>query len=389
VSGPLAGTRVIDLARLIPGDYATQVLADLGAEVVKVEQPGTGDGIRATPPFGPDGTSGAHALLNRGKGSVTVDLKQPEGREILLALVAGADVLVDSFRPGVLDRLGLGPDVLAQANPALVHASVTFHGHSSPLAERAGHDLNAQALAGLLALGGGPEGAPAQPYVQAADHVAGLQAAIAVLAGLRARDRSGTGSHWDVAMVDAAYSLLGLAGAGFAVSGQPPQRPAALTGGLACYGTYVCADGRAVAVGALEPPFFARVLDVLGLPSDALADQYRPEAQRALRERLAAALGAKPREEWLEVLEAADCCVTPVNSVDEAMGDPAAVRRGLVQQVEGGFARLGPVPPPPGGQGAVAAARPAPPLGADTDTTLAALGYDPARIAELRQRGVV
>lgn len=389
MNGPLAGVQVVDLSRLLPGAYATCVLADLGAEVLKVEQPGTGDGLRAAPPYDADGVSGAHALLNRGKRSLTLDLKDPDGRAVLLDLLAGADVLVDSFRPGVTDRLDLGRAVLEGTNPRLVHVAITFRGHSSAGAERAGHDINAQALAGLLELADGPDGGPALPYLQAADHVAGMQAVIAVLAALRARDVTGTGSFCDVAMVDAAYSLLGLAAGGYAAAGAVPGRRAALTGGLACYGLYTCADARQVAVGALEPVFFARLLAALGLPGELLAQQYVPAAQPELRARLADVLAGASRDSWVERLAEVDCCVTPVRDVAEAMTDDAAGERGLVVRDGFPFGRLGPVPAADDVEASDVAARPAPRLGADTDAVLARLGRSPGQTAALRARGVV
>ncbi len=270
---------MLDLARLLPGGYATSLLADLGADVLKVERPGDGDGLRLAQPHDPDGVSSAHRWLNRGKRSLTADLKEPEGREVLLALAARSDVLVDSFRPGVMDRLGLGHEALDDANPSLVHVSITFHGHRAPRAATAGHDINAQALAGLLSLGEGPEGGPPRPYVQGVDHVVGLQAALAVVAMLRERDRTGRGGYCDLAMVDAGYSLLGLAGAAFGATGTAPTPSEELTGGLACYGLYPCADGRHVAVGALEPVFFARLVAALGLPAALVDGQFVREQQ--------------------------------------------------------------------------------------------------------------
>lgn len=389
MNGPLSGITVVDLARLLPGDYGTAVLADLGAEVLKVEQPGVGDGLRHVEPYDDAGLSGAHGLLNRGKRSMTLDLKTSEGRAILLELLTRCDVLVDSFRPGVLERLRLGRAALASANPRLVHVSLTFFGHDSGRAEEAGHDINAQALAGLLELADGPQGGPALPYVQAADHAAGLQLAVAVLAGVHHRDRTGTGGFWDVAMVDAAYSMLGLAAGAYAASGAAPPRRDTLTGGLACYGLYACSDGQWIAVGALEPVFFQRLLAAVGLPGALAADQFDPAAQPALRERLATAFADHPRSTWLDRLSTADCCVSPVNDVVAAMGEEWAAARGLAVRGRWPFPRLGPVPRPPGGEPAAVAGRPAPLLGADTDSVLVSLGRTPDQVADLHRRGVV
>ncbi len=390
MSGPLAGTRVVDLTRLLPGDYATCLLADLGADVVKVEQPGVGDGLRTAPPYDTHGVSGAHTTLNRGKRSVTLDLKQPAGRAVLLELLAGADVLVDSFRPGVLERLGLGRPVLEHTNPRLVHVAITFFGHESPLAEVAGHDLNAQALAGLLSLAEGPQGGPSRPYVQAADHAVGLQAALAAVAALHARERTGQGAFCDLAMTDAAYSMLGLAAGAYAATGASPSAHETLTGGLACYGTYACSDGRQLAVGALEPVFFRRLVAALGLPEDLCDSQYVHSAQGTLRAQMAEVLGRRPRADWLRDLAEVDCCVTPVHDVTEALTDPAAEARGLVQrQSDGAPARLAPVPRFPGVDAAAVAGRRAPRLGEHTAEVLAELGHDTGAITRLRQEGVL
>ena len=390
MTGPLEGLRVVDLSRLLPGGYATSLLADLGADVLKVEQVGVGDGLRAAPPYDDSGAGAAHRALNRGKRSMTVDLKHPAGLAIVLDLVERADVLVDSFRPGVMQRLGLGRDVLQGANPRLVHVAITFYGHDSPRAEAAGHDLNAQALAGLLTLAEGPAGGPARPYLQAADHAVGLQAALAAVAALRGRDRTGRGAFCDVSMTDAAYSLLGLAAAAYSVSGEVPSSHEMLTGGLACYGTYVCADGRHLAVGALEPVFFGRLLEALGLPSSLAELQYDPGAQQDLRRTLAEVLVAEPRAEWVHRLAGVDCCVTPVHDLGEAFDDDAARARGLVVGSPGAArAVVAPIPRVEGIDGPAVASRPAPALGAHTAAVLAELGRGPSEFDALRAEGVV
>ncbi len=277
---PLEGVRVLDLTRLLPGNYATLLLAGLGADVIKVEDTVGGDGIRLAPPYAAGG-SVPHAILNRGKRSAQFDLKNPADRELFLALVAQADVVVDSFRPGVLDRLGVGPDALDRANPRLVHVSLTAYGDGAR-AKLPGHDLNAQALAGLLTLTGGADAAPALPGVQSADLVAGLQVALAVVSGVLSVRSSGSGFRTNVSMLDASYSLLGLAGAQAAATARDaapePAPEQMLSGALACYRLYRCSDGRFVALGALEPQFFAAFCELLEQPELA-AWQFDGERQ--------------------------------------------------------------------------------------------------------------
>ena len=336
----LSGVRVLDLSRLLPGAYLTMLLADHGADVLKVEHPRGGDGLRTTPPLTADGEGAAHVALNRGKRSVALDLRSETGREHLLRLVDSADVLVESFRPGVMERLGLGWDVLSPRRPRLVMVSVTAYGRQS---REPGHDLNVQAETGALLLAGdGTPSLPASPY---ADLGAGLHAAFGTLAALRHAEKTGEGQRVEVSMADAALSLLPLATAAVAVTGRAPEPGGdALTGGLACYATYRCADGAWLAVAALEPPFFARLVALLGEP-DLAAWQYEPVRQEDLRARLTGLFASRERSEWLVLLDGEDTCVSPV--LDVAEGVDVARGRGAVVDVplRGGaaFAQVAPV----------------------------------------------
>ncbi len=394
MSAPLAGVRVLDLTRLLPGGYATLLLADLGAEVLKVEQPGVGDGLRAAGPYDSNGVSASHAWLNRGKRSLTLDFKSADGAQILRELIAAYDVMIDSFRPGVLERLGLDQNSISQLNPRLVHVSITFRGRQGlpeAVATRAGHDINAQALAGLLAQTdlGSPD--VSTPAVQAADHTVGLQTALAVLSMLRISESTGQGGFCDLAMTDAAYSLLGLTAAGQVYVGAAGVEHRMLTGGLACYAVYACADGRQLAVGALEPVFFERLLKALGLDESLAQAQYVPAAQPRLRAELSSCLLTRARDDWMTALAVVDCCVSPVRDVAEALADPVALTRGVVESA-GPLRRLGPVLRWPEAESdavsAVAEGR-APDLGSDTDTVLGELGRSLGDVAALRERGVV
>ena len=325
--GPLTGVRVLDLSRLIPGGHATLILAELGADVVKVEDPRGGDGTRDMEPRTATGESGMHLVLNRGKRSVAIDMKTESGRDQLRDLVRRTDVLIDSFRVQVLDRMGMGPDVLVDLNPDLVQVGIAAFDANSG---RPGHDLNALGESGLLSLT--PGGVPHLPPTQIADLSSGFQVVIAVLAGLRAREHGRSWRPVIVSMVDSAMGLLGLAeGAQVATREVPKpgdlETGGHLTGGLACYDVYECADRRWVTVAALEPKFFAALLQ--GLEIDAaewLQRQVDPEWQGELRRLLAHRFATDTSARWLSVFSQLEACVGPVNNVTEAFAD--AVRRG-------------------------------------------------------------
>lgn len=384
----LAGVTVLDLTRLLPGNYATLLLYGLGAEVIKIEEL-TGDGTRAAPPYSEAGESGPNVVLNRGKASVALDLKAADGVALLVGLIGQADVLLDSFRPGVLDRLGLDPATLAGANPRLVHVSLTAFGDDGPYQALPSHDLNVQALAGILSLSVDDVGRPAMPAIQAADLATGMHAALAVLAGLRAVDRDGQGYRAQVAMADAALSLTPLAAGHLAAgAGSLPGARDMLTGALACYGVYRCADDGWLAVGALEPKFFGRLCALLGHPEYA-ARQYDLAGQDQLRADLAAVFAGRPRAAWVDLLASEDTCVTPVNDLAEAFADPNATARGVIATAARADGAVAPVvravpwlvePPGAGAAG----------LGSDAEAVLGRLsGVGVEEVADLRRRGIV
>ncbi len=389
---PLAGLRVLDLTRLLPGGYATLLMADLGAEVIKVEEPGKGDTLRDWPPPASNGMSGPFLALSRGKRSITCNLKTPAGCDVLRALVRTSDVLVESFRPGVMDRLGVGYATLAQVNPRLVYAAISGFGADGSRAALAGHDLNYQAASGALSFSGTRESGPWPPGLQVADLGGGaLLALVAILAALRVRDRTGAGQFCDVAMSEGVLSWLTVHAGAYAVSGRSPQPGAeVINGGYACYGVYACADGASVAVAPLEPRFFATLCDRLGVAE--LTDwQYDEARQDELRNRLSEVFRRRSRAEWLAELDGLDVCVSPVYDIHQAFADPEHRRRGAVIDlplddgstlpVPGVVPRLSATPGAPGGH--------PPRLGADTDALLAELGRDPDAIAGLRAEGAV
>ncbi|MCU0297567.1 MAG: CoA transferase [Candidatus Nanopelagicales bacterium] len=323
---PLSGVRVLDMTRLLPGNYATVALVELGADVVKVEA-AEGDGTRWVAPHLASGESGAFVQLNRGKTSRVLDLKAESGALEFAGLVAGADVLVDSFRPGVLDRLGFGRERLEQLRPNLVHVTIDAYGSGGELEQVPGHDLNALGYAGVLTLAG----SPAVPGLQVADLASGLNAALAVVAGLRLA-ATGEFVRYEITMVDSALALAQLPLGGWLATGESPQTPWDLTGRWACYDVYECADGAWLTVGALEPKFFGRILDLLGL-SDWKVAQYDLARQGALRAELRALFGSAPRDHWLALLAHEDTCVGPALTLSEAMQHDNLTARAVMRRV--------------------------------------------------------
>lgn len=394
MSLPLDGTLVLDLTRLLPGPLCSMWLADFGAEVIKIEQPGRGDYTRWMPPLRGD-TSGLFLLLNRNKKSVTLDLKQPQGREVFLRLVREADILLEGFRPGVMERLGLGYRQLSEINPRLVYCAITGFGQDGPYVRAAGHDINYIGLAGILGQTGtsGTEGAPVLPAVQIADIGGGALPALAgILLALLARQRSGRGQLVDVAMLDGVVSWLPVL-LWPLVAGQkqaPGRGEGQLNGGLACYNVYRCRDGSFLAVGALEPQFWREVCCCLQR-EDLVPLQFAWDKQDWLKKTLQGIFIEQDRSYWLELFQGRDACVTPVYDLTEVAADPQVQHRGLLWHLE--HPRLGSLLQPglplhmPGVE--LKSAQPPPDLGQHTDEVLARFGYTRSEIADLRRNAVV
>ena len=385
---PLAGVTVLDLTRLLPGNYATLLLVGLGADVIKIEDTAGGDGIRHMMTFPGQSQSAGHVVLNRGKRSVSIDLKDPAGQELMLTMVATADVLVDSFRPGVLERLGLGAQALAKVNPRLVHVSITAFGQDGPYAALPAHDLNTAGYAGLLGLVADADGTPPMPGLQNADLASGLHAALATVAGLRVAERTGRGYRADVSMAESAAGLLPLQTATLAGTNAAPPIPDYLTGALACYALYECADGKWITVAGLEPKFFSRMVDLLGHPELA-SDQFDPAGQEVLRNRLKEIFAASPRQHWLDLLAHEDTCVGPVLSVPEALADQQFTTRGSVTTArfsDGADATVFSCVP---WDSHADEALSAPELGQDTAAVLAQVGVTAEQLNRLVEAGVV
>jgi crotonobetainyl-CoA:carnitine CoA-transferase CaiB-like acyl-CoA transferase len=386
---------VLDLTRLLPGGFCTLLLGDLGADVIKVEDTGAGDYVRWAPPYyGTDeqtasGTRSAYFLaLNRNKRSIRLDLKQEGGKQALLKLAEGADVLVESFRPGVLDRLGVGWEQLRQANPALVYCPISGYGQDGPNRDRAGHDMNYLGLNGLLGLTGQPDGPPIQSAGQIADLGGGaLMAAVGILAALNEARHSGEGQVVDVSMTDGAQSWLAMVAARYFADGNVPHRgDLELAGGIMCYLPYEAADGW-VTCGALEQKFWAAWCRGVGR-DDLIEHQFdRPgsDAWRAAAE----VFRSKTREEWRAFNDEHDCCIEPVLDLDEALESDQTREREMVLELDqpelGTVRQLG-VPVKlsrtPGG-----IQRHAPALGEHTAEVLGDAGYSPEEIAALEESG--
>jgi crotonobetainyl-CoA:carnitine CoA-transferase CaiB-like acyl-CoA transferase len=333
----LAGVVILDFTQLLPGPYCTRLLADLGARVVKVEPP-WGDGVRARPPLLPNGAGAAYTALNRGKELITLDLRTPEGRAAALELARSCDALVEGFRPGVMDRLGLGFTAVKAVNPGVVYCSLTGYGQDGPYAQRAGHDLNYLALSGALGLGGQADGPPSPPAVQVADIGGGSQlAALSIVTALLGRQRGTLAEAvWlDVSMVDGVASWLQReVSTAFAGRAEPRRGRGPLNGGAPFYGVYETADGRYMALGALEAKFWASFCVAAGQPDWVERQHERPTDQLAAD--LRALFLTRTQAAWVDTLGEADTCCTPVLDWDEVWADPHIQARGLLTSpVEG------------------------------------------------------
>jgi crotonobetainyl-CoA:carnitine CoA-transferase CaiB-like acyl-CoA transferase len=402
MSLPLAGIRVLDLSRLLPGGFCSLLLADFGAEVLKVEDTGMGDYIRWAPPY----YEGAHdsaksALflsLNRNKRSIRVDLKSEQGRDVLLRLVRDHDVVLESFRPGVLDRLGVGYERMREVNPGIVYCAISGYGQDGPMRERAGHDMNYLALMGLLGLTGERDGAPVQAAGQIADIGGGaLMAAFGILAALRERDGGGAGSGSgqgqivDVSMADGALSWLAMvAGRYFAERMAPHREGLELAGSLICYRPYECADGW-VALGALEPKFWQAWCR--GVQREDLIEKQFEGPGSEVHAQVREIFKGRTRAQWQDFAQQHDCCLEPVLDLDEALDSELVRAREMVVEIDqpgvaGGVRQLGlPVKltRTPGHH----AQRPGPALGEHTIEVLRESGHSPEEIERLLQAGAV
>ncbi|WP_109468013.1 CaiB/BaiF CoA transferase family protein [Albibacillus kandeliae] len=374
MSGPLAGLRVVEMAGLGPAPLAGQFLADLGAEVILV-------GRKSGPADPAD-------INNRGKRPVALNLKAPEGVAAARAMIRRADVLIEGFRPGVMERLGLGPEDCAADNPRLVYARMTGWGQDGPLAQTAGHDINYLGLTGFLHSIGRANEAPPPPLNIGADYGGGTMFLLfGIMAALFERQTSGKGQVVDAAMVDGASAMMALIHSWIGRGHWTETREAnLLDGGAPFYRTYECADGKFLAVGPLEPQFFAELVQLAGLPEDHRVTQMDAAQWPNRRDTYAEVFRRKTRDEWASIFDGSDACATPVMTWSEAPKHPHNVARGTFTEV-GGITQAAPAPRFSRSVPAPVAAPPAP--GSQTEAVLRDIGYAEDDIAQMRQSGIL
>jgi crotonobetainyl-CoA:carnitine CoA-transferase CaiB-like acyl-CoA transferase len=380
--GPLAGIRVLDLTRLLPGPVATLHLADLGAEVIKIEDPQVGDYAR-TLGTGEGADSAYFRMINRNKQGLRLDLKKPEGVEVFKRLASTADVIVESFRPGVMEKLGVGYAMIAALNPRIAYCSISGYGQDGPYKDLAGHDINYLGYTGVLDQIGCAGGNPAVPNFQIADLLGGaLTAAMGILAAVVEAQRAGKGRHIDVSMTDSVlahtyFTMLRLNDSGHSL----PRGADLLSGGLPCYGAYRCADGRHMAVGALEGKFWKICCEVLDHP-----EWVSRQWDASLRADVATVFASQPRDEWAKRFSAVDCCVTPILTPEEALKNEQITARGMVLR-EDGLTQF--APPLKMSEFEFAIRQPAPAGGQHNAAILAAAGYGPGEIEQIAASGAL
>ena len=333
---PLDGIRVLDLSRLLPGPYASHILASFGADVIKIEKPGEGDYMREYLPQ-TQGFNATFLTINRGKRSISLDLRKPAGQEVFRALVERSDVVLDGFRPGVMEKLGLGYEALSEVNPKIIYAALTGYGQTGPNAQQAGHDLNYLALSGMLDLLGDGEGVPLVPGIQIADVAAGaLPTVIGILLALQHRNKSKAGQLVDVSMFDSLLGLMPVQIANYTATKRRPKRgQERLFGRYACYNIYPVRNGRFMVVAALEPKFWAALCKAIDR-EDLIQDQYvEGHAQDILIAELTRIFQKKQVDEWMEIFVDVDACVTEVREISRSVQDDHAAQRGLITPIRG------------------------------------------------------
>ena len=391
MSGPLKGLKILDFTTLLPGPYATMMLADMGAEVLRIVSGSRPDVVDFMPPFLP-GTnlSCATAYLGRGKRCMALNLKDPRAKGIVQTLVAEYNILIEQFRPGVMAKLSLDYETLKAANPGLIYCSLTGYGQTGPLKNRAGHDINYLARSGIMSYSGRKTSGPCLTGMQIADVASGSNnAVIGILAAVIHRQRTGEGQHVDVSMTDGVVAFNAISGAAFLVDGTENRREEGFLNGGSLYDFYETKDGQYLSFGGLEPQFFAAFCETIGRPDLIPGSVVPPELPR-VKEEVREALKTKTRDEWMALFAKVDACVEPVLALGEALADPHVSARGLVAEVdlpvEGTVRQLGhPIrysaTPPEYRSAGV-------PAGTHTREVLHELGYTDAEIEKFEKTGL-
>ncbi|MGG1674358.1 CaiB/BaiF CoA transferase family protein [Neobacillus sp. NRS-1170] len=392
MSSALTSLRILDLTRLLPGPYCTMLLADYGAEVIKIEDTGLGDYVRANSPKIGENSALFHSV-NRNKKSVCLNLKTDKGKEIFLKMAENADVVVESFRPGVMDRLGVGYDVLKKINPTLVYCALTGYGQTGPYANKPGHDLNYISYAGLLEFIGERNRKPIVPPIPIADIGGGaLLATVGILMALFQRERSGKGQFVDISMMDGALSWLQLTLPDYFVTNiQPNRGELRLSGRSAFYEVYETKDGRYLSVGAVEAKFWEQFCKVIGR-EEFIHQQHVPmDEQDRIKAEIQAIISTKAQKEWVEIFSKVDACVTPVNKFEDLETDPQLIEREMIQTFHD--SEIGPVkliaPPIKMSETPGSIRKLAPKSGKHTAEILAQMGYSNQEIEALTCEGVI
>jgi crotonobetainyl-CoA:carnitine CoA-transferase CaiB-like acyl-CoA transferase len=392
MNGMLDGVKVIDLSTLLPGPFCTQMLGDLGADIIKIEAPPGGDPVRFLPPRG-KAESGQFLAVNRNKRSIKLDLRQEEGKEVFLKLVADADVVVVQYRPGVMERLGLGYEILRQHNPRIIMCSITGYGQDGPLRDKAGHDINFLSTTGILDLIGNYQDNPAIPAIRVAGVGGGaLWAAFSIMAALFAREKTGLGQHIDVSMTDTVFTFMTMiAGSYFMDYILPRRGKESHNGGRAWYSVYKTKDDRYIALGMFEAKFWEKFCNAIGRP-DYIPNKDAPwEVQEKMKQELSELFATRTVDEWMEILDPLDICVSKVKNIEEAIADAHLNKRGMIIELdhpaEGKIRSLG---FPVKFSEQPYTVRMAPPtLGQHTEEILQEIGYTMESIEKLRAKGVL
>ncbi len=386
----LEGISIIDMSRYLPGSYTSLMLADFGAEVIMIEPPGIGEPGRSNGPF-IQGVSSRHLLLNRNKKSISLDFRKPAGQEILLKLIATADILIENFRPGFMTKVGLDYESLAKINPRLIFCSLTGFGQYGSYREQAGHDLNYISLSGILGLSGSTATPPDLPGIQIADLCGSLMAQNGILMALNARNHTGQGQYIDISFLDSAISMLPLVAAPYFAEGKSfKQGEHRYTGSMAWYNVYLTKDDKYISIGALETKFWQQLCECLEVP-EFIDIQFDLSRQEAMKKRLAAKFASKNRDVWMEILQPLNLCVSPVYSISEVFNDLNTKEREMVFTVEhpelGAINQIGfPIK-----LSATPASynKEAPGLGANNAEYLAGLGYTQEQIEALIEQHII